>query len=362
MSSVYDQRPQLVFWETTKACELSCIHCRAVSQSKPSPDEMSLDDSLEFISSLKSFGNSPVLILTGGNVMLRNNIGEIVESIGTSSIPAAASPAVSDSLTPESTQRMISGGIHSFSISLDGKKAFHDMVRGSGSYFRTIDAADMLKQKEARLQINTLVTADNIYDLPFILKWLIENGIKVWEIFFLVRTGRGIDLQDLNKKEYEGVCMFLVFASGYGINIRTVEGPYFRVLAKRHNDGIMEDANPIFEKMRNIAESIIASPRETDYKIPVAGTSDGNGIIFVGHDGSVYPSGFLPIKVGSILEKPISEIYRESDLLLSLRNRKNLAGKCGSCEYMEVCGGSRARAFYYTGSVLGEDPLCPRVI
>ena len=362
MSSVYDQRPQLVFWETTKACELSCIHCRAVSQSKPSPEEMSIDDSLEFLSSLKSFGSSPVLILTGGNVMLRYNIGEIVESIGTSSIPAAASPAVSDSLTPESVQRMISVGIRSFSISLDGKKAFHDMVRGSGSYFRTIEAADLLKQKEARLQINTLVTADNIYDLPFILKWLIENGIKVWEIFFLVRTGRGIDLKDLNKKEYEGVCMFLVFASGYGINIRTVEGPYFRVLAKRHNDGMKEEGNPVFEKMRNIAESIIATPRESDYKIPVAGTSDGNGIIFVGHDGSVYPSGFLPIKVGSILEKPISEIYRESELLISLRDRKNLAGKCGSCEYRKVCGGSRARAFYYTGSVLGEDPLCPRVI
>jgi len=189
-----------------------------------------------------------------------------------------------------------------------------------------------------------------------VLRLARDAGATVWELFFLVHVGRGRALGELTPEENEDVCHFLVDASRYGVVVRTVEAPFFRrVVAQRAAGG----ATPKTELYLRLAARLreeLGPPQETS-KAQTKGTRDGRGIIFVGHDGAIQPSGFLPLTLGDVREESLVEVYRDHPLLRRIRATE-FAGRCGTCEFRDLCGGSRARAFAASGDPLGDDPGC----
>lgn len=356
----FNLNPLLIFWETTKACDLACRHCRASALTDPLPDEMDLPQSLAFIESIVGFGKpKPILILTGGNMLMKKDLAEILGKAKELEIPVSASPSATDLLNQDAFMMLRKFGVVSMSLSLDGsKEESHDWLRGvSGSFAKTICLFGKAKDCGATVQVNTTVFSRNVMELPEILKILIRAGIKTWEVFFLIHTGRGIDREDLSPEEYEDVNHWLVFASRYGIRIRTVESPIFRRIAIEESTGGIYKGGKLYERLVENTLRILGPPGKKPDPHTVH-TRDGKGIIFVAHNGDVTPSGFLPVPVGNVKNDSIVNIYRNSSILKSLRNPKNLKGKCGACEYSDICGGSRSRAYSYHGDFMASDPSC----
>ncbi len=355
----FNMKPILIFWETTKACDLACKHCRASAITNALPDEMNVDQSINFINQIKDFGPPyPVLILTGGDIMKKNGLEIILQKTKELGIPVSMSPSATPLLNENAFEMMKRYGVKSLSLSLDGAKAeTHDWLRGiDGTYERTIRLSKEIISRGFTLQINTAVFRRNVYELPYILKILIDNRIKTWEVFFLIKTGRGIDREDLNADEYEDVNNFLEFASRYGIVIRTVESPIFRrIMFERQSSEY--NGGQIYKSLVEKTKEILGGP-SGKVMGHTSNTRDGKGIIFVSHNGDVNPSGFLPLKLGNVKEKSIVEIYQNNEILRKLRDPSNFKGRCGACEYGDICGGSRSRAYSYYGDIFQEDPRC----
>jgi len=355
----FNVKPILIFWETTKACDLACKHCRASAITSALPDEMNVDQSINFISQVKDFGPPyPVLILTGGDIMKKDGLEIILQKTKELGIPVSMSPSATPLLNEDAFEMMKKYGVKSLSLSLDGAKAeTHDWLRGiDGTFERTIRLSREIISRGFTLQINTAVFRKNVYELPYILKILIENKIKTWEIFFLIKTGRGIDREDLNADEYEDVNNFLEFASRYGIVIRTVESPIFRrIMVERQSSEY--NGGQTYKSLVEKTKEILGNP-SGKVMGHTSNTRDGKGIIFVSHNGDVNPSGFLPLKLGNVKEKSIVEIYQDNEILRKLRDSSNFKGRCGVCEYGDICGGSRSRAYSYYGDIFQEDPRC----
>jgi radical SAM protein len=357
---IWDDKPLLIFWETTKACDLSCIQCRASAIKDPQPGELDPEESLNFVRSLKDFGRPyPVLILSGGDVMKKSNLKEIARELHSEGIRYSISPSATDLVTEEKMLYLRDNGMASVSLSLDGSEPkTHDKIRGvDGAFQKTMDIIDLLTRLGIKVQINTTVMRENIADLPHIFSVLREKHISTWEVFFLINTGKGSKLEALDSRNVNDVNKWLVFASFYGMNIRTVESPIFRRMQIDYMASGELSGGEIFERLKKITVNLEGKP-ETTKTGPVGTTWDGNGIVFVSHDGKVYPSGFLPIEVGNIRENPISEIYRRSGVMRLLRDPSKFSGKCSYCAYNGYCPGSRARSYNLTGDPFGNDPMC----
>lgn len=358
----YAERPILVFWETTKACLLSCKHCRAEAIDHPLPGELSTSESLEFVRSLETFGKPyPVLILTGGDPLMKQGIFEIVSAAREKGIPVGFSPSVTPNLNASSVQTLKELGVSTVSVSLDGATPHsHEGVRGVRDHFsQTLDSMRLLVSHGFKVQVNTTVMANNVLELPEIVKILKETGVGIWEVFFLIKVGRGTFVEEIEADAYEDVMHFLYDASMYDIIVRTVEAPFFRRVVHWKREGVVPPAyapGALYEKLsaklRQLLGETTSEPRAQS-----VGTRDGKGVVFVAHDGSVYPSGFLPYPLGNVKRSPLSQIYRESPVLKAIRTAA-FRGRCGVCEYRDDCGGSRARAFAAYGDPLAEDPAC----
>ncbi len=310
---------------------------------------------------ISSFGQPrPVLIMTGGDCMMRNDIAELVSEGRRRQLSIALSPAVSDLLSSQKLTELRKLGVRSLSLSLDGSTAeIHDRIRGIAGHFEeTLRAAERLVAMAFAVQINTTVIPDNVEQLADIALILRNIGIKTWEVFFLVSVGRGEQLKELNPEENEDVCNFLADITRYGFIVRTVEAPFYRrVLAERASGrGGSSRHGWLYYRLRERALSLLGSPSR-DFAQSNIPTRDGKGIIFIAQNGEVYPSGFLPYSVGNVRSRGIADIYRNNRMLIAIREGK-FGGKCGVCEYRDVCGGSRSRAYSHSGDVLAEDPGC----
>ncbi len=352
----YNKKPILIFWETTKSCGLACRHCRASALEHSLPDELSYDDGIKFLKSITEFGKPyPVLILTGGDMMRKYKIDSIIETAESLEIPVSISPASTSLLTPERLSYFKLHKVLSVSLSLDGNKEIHDWLRGPGAYDITSNLINDVQSSGLKLQINSVVMKRNLYYLPELLKFLTSKNIKTWEVFFLIKTGRGMDTEDLNPGEYEDVNNWLAFVTRYGISIRTVESPIFRRIM---DTGYENHSGKLFYELMEKTVELLGMPPNKFVPVHGSETRDGKGIIFVSQNGDVYPSGFLPYIVGNVKEKSIMEIYRTSDILQKLRDHNNLLGYCGICKWSDSCGGSRARAFTYFNNIFAPDPSC----
>lgn len=361
-----DQRPILVFWETTKACGLACRHCRASAISQPLPGELTTDEASGFVDSLAGFGMPrPVLVATGGDVLMRHDLDAMLERARATKVPVALAPSVTPLLTERRVARLNRAGVRVASISLDGATpATHDGVRGiEGHFTATVAALRRLRTAGLTVQVNTVVMRDTVEELPAIARIVKESGASIWELFFLIRIGRGNDLEELTPEENEDVCHFLVDAARYGFIVRTVEAPFFRrVVATRTRQaegvdaGAIDGTGPLYERLVAALREELGAPTSPP-RAQTKGTRDGRGIVFVAHDGEIHPSGFLPISLGNVKHDDVVDVYREHPLLRRIR-AADFTGRCGRCPYRELCGGSRARAFASAGDPLAEDPAC----
>ncbi len=348
----FGQRPLLVFWETTRSCPLACKHCRAEAVMGRNPLELDLTEAKALIDGLaKGFTRPPVLVLTGGDPLMRDDLEDIVAYARSRGISSAVSPAVSPALNEPRMRELARLGVRSVSISLDGIGGTHDLIRGvSGHYGETLSAITMLQELGYRVQINTTVMAANQFELATIANTLLEQKVGIWEVFFLIELGRGLTLRSLTPSANEDVAAFLGFISPYFSAVRTVEGPFYR----RILSGRVGPLGALYEKL--ISE-FQGSVRVHDRTPIGAKTRDGGGILFISHFGEIYPSGFLPIKLGDVRVDDIGEIYRGHPLLRVIREG-DMHGRCGACDFSSICGGSRARAYASFGDPLGEDPAC----
>lgn len=356
----------LVFWETTQACALACRHCRAEAMPEAGPGELTTQEGTHLVNALGHFGpRPPVLVLTGGDAMRRSDLLKLVAAARQAGLPVALAPSVTVNLSTEMLVKLRNLGVVSISISLDGATAStHEGIRGAHGHFsQTVAALRQLRELGFRVQVNTAVMRANVDELAGIAAIVKDVGAASWEVFFLVKVGRGRDQGELSPDENEDVAHFLYEASCYGFAVRAVEGPWCRRVAAWRRE-LAADVDPaeVFglgslyrEQSRRLIE--LLGPPEAAPQSSTAGTRDGKGIFFIAHDGSAFPAGFLPVRLGNVKDEDPVVIYRQHPLLQAIR-RADFTGRCGRCEFRDACGGSRARAWATSGDPLAEDPGC----
>ena len=342
---MFDDAPRRVYWELTRACDLSCSHCRACAIPCRDPRELTTGEAFRVLDDLATSPSSaPHVILTGGDPLKRPDFFAIVARTIDLGLPCLVAPSATPLLTGETIRALRSSGVGAMSLSLDGSSPErHDGFRGvAGTFARTLTAAREIIDSPISLQINTLVTDGTREDLPAIHRLVQEIGAQRWSLFFLITMGRGKTLGQITPAESETVLNWALDHAGDSRPIvTTTEAPHYRRIA--------------LERQRaDVDHQLKAETFRRGF-----GIRDGNGIMFISHTGEVQPSGFLPLTAGNARTGSPLQIYRESPLFQSLRRPDEFAGRCGRCKFREVCGGSRARAYAATGNALGADPLCP---
>jgi radical SAM protein with 4Fe4S-binding SPASM domain len=335
----------IVFYETTRACDLACRHCRASAQRECHPDELPTAAAMKMIESLTEFPKPPLLVLTGGDPIKRGDVFELIAFARQRGLEVAMTPSATPLVTTSVLCRLKDSGLHRLAVSLDGADpATHDDFRQvSGSFARTMDIIDDANRIGLPVQINTTVGRHNVRQLAEIADLLARRNVVLWSVFFIVPTGRATAHQRLGADEVEQA-----FAEIYRQSklqrfpIKTTEAPHYRRFVLQH------------AKATGGANRVCGTPG-------MGGTNDGKGIAFISHTGEIYPSGFLPLSCGRAPLDSVARVYQESKLFRALRDTDRLGGKCGACEFKNLCGGSRARAYALSGDPLGEEPDCAYV-
>jgi radical SAM protein with 4Fe4S-binding SPASM domain len=293
---------------------------------------------------------------------MRDDFFDLIRYAKEKGIYVAVAASVTPRLTRETTSKMKQMNVDIMSLSLDGATPdTHDRLRGvKGTWLKTINALQTAKELGLRAQINTTVMRSNVHELADIFHLAKQNGSVAWEVFFLIRTGRGASLESLEPQECEEVMHFLYDAAHYGLPVRTAEGPHFRRVRGQRENGVSGAVGALYEGLAARLRELEGSPTG-QATLKSTATRDGRGIIFVSYNGEVYPSGFLPLSTGKVPTDNLRSIYRSNPLFLALRDSTKLKGRCGVCDYREICGGSRSRAFAELGDPLQEDPACAYV-
>jgi MoaA/NifB/PqqE/SkfB family radical SAM enzyme len=336
----FDNAPERIYWELTRACDLACSHCRANADPCANPRELKTLEIHQILDEIAA-DCRPHIILTGGDPLKRRDFFSIVQHTVDLGLPCLIAPSATPLLTRIVIADLASLHVTAMSLSIDGSTAAaHDARRGVvGTFDRTIQIARDIVDARISLQINTLVTAETIEDLPAIHRVVEHLGADRWSLFFLIRTGRGSQLRQITPDQSEAVLSWaLDRAHDERPIVTTTEAPHYRRIAAMRR--ARRDGAPAAPKMRGL------------------GIRDGNGVMFISHTGDVQPSGFLPLTAGNARLDNVLQIYRNAPLFQDLRRTDGFAGRCGCCEFREICGGSRARAYAATGNPLGSDPLC----
>ncbi|MEV7420250.1 TIGR04053 family radical SAM/SPASM domain-containing protein [Streptomyces sp. NPDC089919] len=359
------ERPFIVIWETTRACPLACLHCRAEAQTGRDPRELDGAAARLLMDQIASFGKpSPLFVITGGDPFQRPDLTDLV-GYGTSlGLRVAVSPSGTPTLTRANLTAVRDAGAVALSLSLDGSTAErHDAFRGvPGVFDWTLEGWRDARALGLKVQINTTVSRHSLADLADVAALVRREGAMLWSGFLLVPTGRGEQLDALTPAETEDVLHFL-YDCGAVLATKTTEGHHFRRVALQRavldRRGERPELGPLYARLSaRAAELGLFDGERRAVRRPPMDVSSGRGFVFVSHTGEVHPSGFLPVSAGNVRSRPLPEIYRDSGLFRRLRDPELLRGKCGACEFKAVCGGSRSRAYGATGDVLAADPYC----
>jgi AdoMet-dependent heme synthase len=359
----FDERPFVAIWETTQACDLACVHCRACAQPLRNALELTTAEAQRLIDEIAAM-EVPVFVLTGGDPLKRHDIFELVRYASDRKVRISLTPSATPLLTRDSILRLKACGLARLAVSLDGPTAeSHDAFRRvPGSYRWTLDAVRSAREIGLPVQINTTITRHNLAMLDDVIALLKTLDITLWSVFFLVPTGRGSGIDLISAKEFEQIFDKLYQTSQRVLfDIKSTEAQHYRrYLLQRRAEAGRRGEQPAQTYSRIPQFSPMPVGTETPDGIGRAprGINDGKGFVFISHLGEVYPSGFLPVSGGNVRRQSLSDIYRNSPLFRSLRDSRNLEGKCGVCEYREICGGSRARSYAMTGNLFAEEPCC----
>ena len=346
----FNQRPFIAIWETTQACDLACVHCRASAQPERHPMELSTDEGKRLIDQIAAL-EVPVFVLTGGDPIKRPDLFDLIAYARQVGVRISLTPSATPLLTRDVVFRLKEAGLARLAVSMDGASAAtHDAFRGmSGSFARTLDAVRWANEAGLPVQINTTFSRRNMGEIDAIVALMETLKLTLWSVFFLVPTGRGKLNDLLNADEFEQVFAKIhQLSKKAGFDIKTTEAQHYRRYALQQKVADRK-AGIVNNEPSRVEDAIGRAPR---------GLNDGKGFLFISHTGEVFPSGFLPLSAGSIRQQPLAEIYRDSAVFRVLRDTSRLEGKCGACEFKEICGGSRARAYALTGNPHGEEPCC----
>ena len=347
-----DRDPVVIFWELTLACSLTCRHCRAEAQPARHPLELSTAECVRVMDSLTGFGQAPIVVLSGGDPFMRRDLFDIAEHGLGLGLTVSLSPSATALATRERLRRLVEIGVSRISFSIDGPSAeSHDAFRGfEGTFARTLACLSDARDVGLSFQLNTTVTRQTKDDLPAIADLVAAQEAVVWDLFFLVPTGRARAEDVLSPEQHEEVYGWLMDnARGWPFMAKTTLGqPYRRAVVERrlHAEGKAIDG---------------LAQEEVRHYWPGPPTNDGRGVFFISHRGDIFPSGFLPIPAGNVRTDDAVEVYRSHRTFKMLRDRSALKGKCGRCPFNEICGGTRARAYTMTGDPMGPDPTCAYV-
>jgi len=355
---------RLLFWETTKSCNLQCRHCRAVPASARDPRELTTDESRRLMDQVAEVAR-PVLVLSGGEPLARPDIFELGAYGRDKGFRVAL--ATNGTLVDDNVARRIrETGFSRVSVSLDGALAdTHDRFRGlPGSHAGAIAGIRRLRGEGISVQINSTVAKHNVGELPALLDLALGLEADALHIFMLVPVGCGVELAEtamLPADEYERVLNWFYDQSKVcAIDLKATCAPhYFRVRAERivaeRRQG--DRSTPFVAhgtRLKAAPDPSGGHPLSTMTRGCLAGTA----VCFVSHVGEVYPCGYLPVTAGSVRRESFGDIWRGSDVFRALRDPAALGGKCGICRYRAICAGCRARAYAATGDYLAEEPFC----
>lgn len=354
----FDLAPFIVAWEVTRACAFACRHCRAEAQPQRDPRELTTSEAFHLLDQIKRFGD-PILVITGGDPMMRHDLYEIIRYAVQKGLRAALTPTTTRLVTPKALARVKEAGVRRVAISIDGPSAeAHDAFRAfRGSFRLARGIAQNIVAAGLSLQINTTVSRYNLHLLEEMMKLVADLGAVQWSLFFLVPTGRATAADMISPKEHEQVFHWLYGLSREApFDIKSTAAPaYRRVIIQRER----EKGRPADVSGKTPRTLAGAGYRYEDgLDRPARGVNDGRGFCFVSHTGDVCPSGFLPLAAGNVRQQSVVNIYRYAPLFRNLRDPERLKGRCGRCEFRHVCGGSRARAYAVTGDYLAPDPSC----
>lgn len=367
----FNHSPFVVIWEMTRACDLACVHCRAAAQSRRSQFELSTEDGFRLIDQIAEL-KPKVFVITGGDPLKRDDLYEMISYAKFMGLDPSVTPSATPLLTPEAIAKMKQHGVARLAISLDHyRREDHDNFRRvPGSFDLTIRAIEAARDNGIPVQINSTVSKRTAADMPKMAELLSKyENVVMWSVFFLVPTGRAKTGDMILPEEVE-----TLFGDLYEIskrvpfNVRTTEAMHYRryVLQQmmaargRTTEELIDpktgliDASTMFMHQRPIGVQVQTGAITRAPK----GVNEAKGFVFISHIGDVFPSGFLPLRAGNVKKESLVDLYRTSDLFRQLRDTANLKGKCGICEFRELCGGSRSRAWSITGDAYASDPTC----
>jgi radical SAM protein with 4Fe4S-binding SPASM domain len=400
VSHAMQNKPRLIFWELTKGCNLRCIHCRASATELSSPDDLSTSAAKAIIDQIAEVSN-PILVLSGGEPLFRKDIFELAR-YGTDKGLRVALATNGTLVTKQVARKIFDAGVKRVAISLDGADAItHDTFRGiPGAFDAAIIGFRNLKDLGMSVQINTTIARHNAHQLPDVLALAKSIGADALHTFLLVPVGCGVDIaseQMVPPEEYEKMLNWFYDQSlTGGIELKATCAPhYFRVVRQRRAaehrsaaaaeaahlvmpqsapashpepasgpaigpiDMTMPGSTGIELKPEGIGRAVgHPGSHPSDMNAMTKGCLAGTAVCFISNQGEVYPCGYLPALAGDLKKQSFTDIWENSVVFNQLRDVNNLTGKCGCCEFRNVCMGCRARAYAATGDYLAEEPFC----
>jgi len=342
--------PKWIAWEATGKCNLKCVHCRSNADMEAEVGDFNTEEAFALLDDIASYAK-PVFVLSGGEPLLREDIFDIAKhgtDLGLRMCMATNGVLLND----EYCEKMKASGIRIVSLSLDGStKEIHDNFRNQeGAFAGTLRGAEFLKKHGIEFIINSSFTKRNQDDIPEVYKLAKKLGATAWYLFMIVPTGRGEEMMDelVSAEDYEKILEwhYEMEKDEKDILVRPTCAPhYYRIVrqkAKEEGEGY---------EHRTLKFSTGGSK----------GCICGQLICFIDNIGQVYPCSYFPMSAGNLKKQTFKDIWENSSLFGELRDFKKYKGDCGSCGYIKVCGGCRARSYAVTGDYLDEEPFCSYV-
>jgi radical SAM protein with 4Fe4S-binding SPASM domain len=370
-------RPYVVSWNLTYRCNLACEHCYLDAGGTPLVDtknfadrsELGTEECFRVIDDIAAFAPECVTILTGGEPLLRRDILQIVQRaaerglwvvVGTNGVR----------ITENVAARLAEAGARGLSLSLDALEPDrHDRFRKvRGAWRNTVEGAEILNRTGLPFIVQTTAGSHNCGELDGIAAFAHERlAAKVWNLYFLVPTGRGQFVSDMTPAQYDDV-----LASLYRIQ-RTYDrrmlvnakcAPHYIKTVLEHAGAHTEPAAPDGGSAGAPFDPAQGAPRWPGvsqirtYSGGAGGCPAGTHYMGIRPNGDVTPCPYLPVFAGSLRTASLKDLWTSSELFTGIRRRASLGGRCGACELNGHCGGCRARAYGMTGDLMAEDPLC----